>query len=87
MVLEFFQPTTGSLECFKAATTDLSCPLWVAGDWFRAATGIRQGSIDAFMTRKEFEACSSRRGLKRGARISFPLVASRVLAVKGAGGD
>ena len=54
---------------------------------FREAYSYLSGSIDAFMTRAEFEAMLEANGLSASGKELFPPVASRILGVKESGGE
>jgi ubiquinone/menaquinone biosynthesis methyltransferase len=88
VVLEFFQPTNWFSRVLQGSYNRFVVP-FVGGlvTGFRAAYRYLPGSIDAFMTRKEFEVLLEQKGLEARGKNLFPPVASRVLAVKGARGD
>ena len=84
VVLDFFQPTTFLSRLLQGTYNRFVVPIvggFITG--FREAYRYLTGSIDAFMTRSEFEALLATHDFEVSGTELFPPVASRVLAVKG----
>jgi ubiquinone/menaquinone biosynthesis methyltransferase len=88
VVLDFFQPTTWFSRFLQGSYNRFVVPLiggLVTG--FKEAYRYLSGSIDAFMTRAEFQALLEEHGLRASGKELFPPVASRILGVKEAHDD
>jgi ubiquinone/menaquinone biosynthesis methyltransferase len=83
VVLDFFQPTTWFSRFLQGTYNRFVVPL-VGGlvTGFKEAYSYLAGSIDAFMTRQEFQALLESNGLAASGKELFPPVASRILGVK-----
>ena len=83
VVLDFFQPTAWFSRFLQGTYNRFVVPV-VGGlvTGFREAYSYLSGSIDAFMTRGEFEALLEQNGLRASGKELFPPVASRILGVK-----
>jgi ubiquinone/menaquinone biosynthesis methyltransferase len=83
VVLDFFQPTTWFSRFLQGTYNRFVVPL-VGGlvTGFKEAYRYLAGSIDAFMTRQEFQALLESNGLAASGKELFPPVASRILGVK-----
>lgn len=88
VVLDFFQPTSWLSRFLQGTYNRFVVPV-VGGlvTGFREAYSYLSGSIDAFMTRAEFEAMLEANGLSASGKELFPPVASRILGVKESGGE
>jgi ubiquinone/menaquinone biosynthesis methyltransferase len=82
VVLDFFQPTTWFSRFLQGTYNRFVVPL-VGGlvTGFKEAYSYLAGSIDAFMTRQEFQALLESNGLVASGKELFPPVASRILGV------
>jgi ubiquinone/menaquinone biosynthesis methyltransferase len=83
VVLDFFQPTTRFSRFLQGTYNRFVVPLvggWVTG--FKEAYSYLAGSIDAFMTRQEFQDLLESKGLSASGKELFPPVASRILGIK-----
>jgi ubiquinone/menaquinone biosynthesis C-methylase UbiE len=83
VVLDFFQPTTWFSRFLQGTYNRFVVPL-VGGlvTGFKEAYRYLAGSIDAFMTREDFQALLEANGLTASGKELFPPVASRILGVK-----
>ena len=84
VVLDFFQPTTFLSRLLQGTYNRFVVPIvggFITG--FREAYAYLTGSIDAFMTRADFEALLAEHDFEVNGKELFPPVASRVFAVKG----
>ena len=83
VVLDFFQPTTWFSRFLQGSYNRFVVPL-VGGlvTGFKEAYRYLAGSIDAFMTREDFQALLEANGLAASGKELFPPVASRILGVK-----
>jgi demethylmenaquinone methyltransferase / 2-methoxy-6-polyprenyl-1,4-benzoquinol methylase len=83
VVLDFFQPTTWFSRFLQGTYNRFVVPL-VGGlvTGFKEAYSYLAGSIDAFMTRQEFQALLESNGLAASGKELFPPVASRILGIK-----
>lgn len=83
VVLEFFQPQGAASRLLQDTYNRVVVPT-VGGlvTGFRDAYAYLTGSIDAFMTRQEFEALCTGMGLPALGREMMPPVASMVIAIR-----